>query len=92
MHREHGNFVRSKDTSNKLKVITELLKRIRNDNYDSPCKVFECRNKVIKRDETTIPFSKDIIYLDSKYTDNLRKQDKQLVFGMLAKHLDSFWD
>ncbi|UUW39881.1 hypothetical protein VP14_194 [Vibrio phage VPMCC14] len=92
MHSKYGNLVRSDDTSHKLKVITELLKRIRNNCYDKPCEVFQCRNKIIKRNETTIPFNKDIIYLDSKYTDKLRKQDKDLAFGMLAKYLDEFWD
>lgn len=36
--------------------------------------------------------SNDIVYLDYKYQDACRKYDKEYCFGLIAKHLDTFWD
>ena len=83
MHHKNGNLVRSEATSKKLKVITELLKRIRDDEYDNPCKVFTKRNKTS---------GCGYVYINHKHQYKQRKQDKEYVFKLLAKHLDTFWD
>lgn len=92
MHSKHGNLVRSNDTSKKLKLITELLKRIRNSEYDKPCEVFNNRNIVIPKQNDSPIYKNDIVYLDYKYQDARRKYDKEYCFGLIAKHLDTFWD
>lgn len=92
MHSKHGNLVRSNDTSKKLKLITELLKRIREDNYDEPCEVFNNRNIVIHKQKDSSIYKDEIVYLDYKYQDARRKYDKEYCFGLIAKHLGTFWD
>lgn len=92
MHHKYGNLVRSESTSKKLKVITELLKRIRDDKYNTPCKVFIKRNCTIVAEHSVLPLSEDYQYIQQKYQDKQRKQDKEYVFKLLAKHLDTFWD
>ena len=82
MHHKHGNLVRSESTSKKLKVITELLNRLREDKYNKVCKVFDSRNF----------YGYGFVCTDFKHQHKQRKQDKEYVFKLLAKHLDTFWD
>tara|TARA_Y100000588_G_scaffold244854_1_gene259058 strand:- start:6530 stop:6886 length:357 start_codon:yes stop_codon:yes gene_type:complete len=83
MHHKYSDLVRSESTAKKLKIIAELLKRIRKDEYDTPCKVFTKRNKTS---------GCGYVYINYKHQYKQRKQDKEYVFKLLAKHLDTFWD
>ena len=92
-HKKHGHFVRSNDTSNKLKIVSELLKRLIADDYDEPCKVFNSRNKTLsKGNNFGINFDEDFTYLKSEHSISRRNQDKQMLFKLLDKHLFEFWD
>lgn len=92
-HQKHGHLVRSKDTSRKLKLVSELLKRLIADDYDEPCKIFNSRNKTLRKGNNFgIYLDEDFTYLKSEHSNMLRKQDKKLLFKLLEKHLDTLWD
>lgn len=92
-HKKHGHLLRSNSTSKKLKLVSELLKRLIADNYDEPCKVFNSRNKTLsKGNNFGINLDEDFTYLRSEYSISRRNQDKKMLFKLLEKHLFEFWD
>lgn len=92
-HSKHGDLVRSDDTSRKLKLVSELLKRLIADDYDAPCKVFNSRNKTLSKGNSFgISFDEDFTYLKSEHSLSRRNQDKRMLFKLLEKHLFEFWD
>lgn len=94
LHRERGHLLRSDDTSRKLKLVSDVLRRIIDDEYDKPCKVFQCRNKIFKRGLFLEKFDieEDMVYLDLKYQNKQRQADVDFVFSFMAKNLQTFWD
>ncbi|ALM62002.1 hypothetical protein AXI64_gp010 [Vibrio phage qdvp001] len=92
-HKKHGHLLRSNSTSRKLKLVSELLKRLIADDYDEPCKIFNSRNKTLpKGNNFGINLDEDFTYLKSEYSNYLRNQDKKMLFNLLNKHLFEFWD
>ena len=82
-HRDKGHLLGSKRTGHQMKVVSGVLKRIIEDEYDKPCRVFTSRNKFT---------SSEFEYLDLKYQNKHRQADIDFVFDMMKKHLLSWWD
>lgn len=89
-HRDKGHLLRSKRTSHQMKVVSGVLKRIIEDEYDKPCRVFTSRNKMTS--SAKIFGNEEFEYLDLKYQNKHRQADIDFVFDMIKKHLLSWWD
>lgn len=86
MHKEHGNIVRSKRTSKEMTLCLQLIKRIREDDYLAPNKVFTSRNWRTNGHFGVEPFD------FNPESDKLLQQDLNYLMDYLKKHLLSFWD
>lgn len=90
LHRERGHLLRSHRTARELKTVSGLLKRIIDDNYDKPNKVFTSRNKLTSC--AKMFGNDDFEYLDFKYQNKNRQADIDFAFELMKKHLLSWWD
>jgi len=88
MHTKHGNLVRSEATGRDMKIVANVLKRIRDDNYDDINPVFECRNKRL----SSLTCDKEYYMLAVKYQAKRRQADIDYALDMMKKHLLSWWD
>lgn len=90
-HQRYGNLLRSEETSKKMLIAANLIKRIKDDEvYSCPNKVFTKRNGCVKAgvlfEEDFVPFE---YCLES---DEKRKEDLKYLFKFLEKSLFGFWD
>lgn len=88
MHTKHGNLIRSEATGRDMKIVANVLKRIRDDNYDDTNPVFECRNKRL----SSLTCDKEYYMLAVKHQAKRRQADIDYAFDMMKKHLLSWWD
>lgn len=92
-HSKHGHLVCSKDTAKQLKLVSALIKRIREDDvYSLQCKVFNSKNAtydgaVVKALQLE-PFTRTKVEIENKQ----RKQDLQYLFKIMEKKMFSWWD
>lgn len=89
-HNDKGHLLRSKHTSHQMKVVSGVLKRIIEDDYDKPCRVFASRNKMTSA--AKIFGNEDFEYLDLKYQNKHRQADIDFVFDVMKKQILSWWD
>lgn len=88
MHTKHGNLIRSEATGRDMKIVANVLKRIRDDNYDDINPVFECRNKRF----SSLTGDKEYYMLDMKYQNKRRQDDIDFAFDTMKKQLLDWWD
>lgn len=88
MHTKHGNLIRSEATGRDMKIVANVLKRIRDDNYGDINPVFECRNKRL----SSLTGDKEYYMLAVKYQAKRRQADIDYAFDVMKKHLLSWWD
>ncbi|MCP3683187.1 MAG: hypothetical protein GY861_10890 [bacterium] len=89
MHANRGNLVKSVRTSREMKIAVNLIARIEDNNYDTPNKVFPCRNGHVNSSD----FGWDIgDFYYNKAGDDLRKQDIDYLFNFMKKHILTWWD
>lgn len=89
-HRDDGHLLRSHRTAKQLRIVSGVLKRIIDDNYDAPNKVFISRNKMTSCAE--IFGNEEFEYLDFKWQEKHRQADIDFAFDMMKKHLLNWWD
>lgn len=88
MHTKHGNLIRSEATGRDMRIVANVLKRIRDDNYGDINPVFECRNKRF----SSLTGDKEYHILDMKYQNKRRQADIDFAFDMMKKSLSDWWD
>ena len=89
MHKERGCLVRSDVTAKQMKIAAALIKRINEDEYSSPNKVFGCRNRHIQGDFCGLG-AEGFSYNPKEQ--ELRKQDVEYLFDFMKKHVLTWWD
>jgi hypothetical protein len=89
-HRERGHLIRSKHTAKQLKTLSVVLRRIKEDEYDVPNKVFTSRNNLVKANGRFD--GEDFEYLDLKYQNRQRQADIDFAFDMVKHRLLDWWD
>ncbi|QVV97205.1 hypothetical protein 1992IndM4_0165 [Vibrio phage ICP1] len=94
-HRDDGHLLRSHRTAEQLRIVSGVLRRIIDDEYDTPNKVFISRNRKsscgnIFKDDWE--WMEDFEYLDFKWQDKRRQADIDFAFDMMKKKLLSWWD
>lgn len=89
MHKERGGLVRSDVTSKQMKIAAALIKRINEDEYSSPNKVFGCRNGHIQGNFCGL--GNEGFSYNTKEQE-LRKQDVEYLFDFMKKHVLTWWD
>ena len=89
MHKERGCLVRSDATAKQMKIAAALIKRINEDSYDTPNKVFDCRNTYIKG--TFCGIENEVFSYNPKGHE-LRNQDVEYLFDFIKKHVLHWWD
>ncbi|ADX88980.1 hypothetical protein TUST1-15_00140 [Vibrio phage ICP1_2005_A] len=90
-HRDDRHLVRSHRTTKQLRIVSGVLRRIIDDNYDAPNKVFISRNRKIEG--YTKIFGEDgYTYLDFKWQEKHRQADIDFAFDMMKKWLLGWWD
>lgn len=94
-HENHGHFVRSKDTAKELRVLSHILKRVREDNYT------EDKIDFVEKDGTL--FGGDFVQKPNtlpsyqaksfyKLTQKQRTDDLKLACKIIERKLLTFWD
>lgn len=89
-HKEDGHLLRSNHTSKQLRIVSGVLRRIIDDEYDTPNKVFTSRNQVTSH--AKMFDIEEFEYLDFKWQDKRRKADIDFAFDMMKKQLLNWWD
>lgn len=89
-HSKDGHLLRSHHTAKQLRIVSGVLKRIIDDNYDAPNKVFISRNKMTSC--AKMFGSEEVGYLDFKWQNKRRQADIDFVFDMFKRCLLTWWD
>lgn len=95
LHKEHGHLVRSEDTAKELLVISELLKRIREDKYLDSVQGYEhTEGKLFGGKFYQVPNTLPSINAKKFYRmrEQVKKDDLSLVCKILERKLFTFWD
>lgn len=83
-HKDDGHLLRSHHEAKQLRIVSCVLKRIIDDNYDAPNKVFISRNSKIEGYNKIFGES-GYTYLDFKWQDKRRQADINVV-GLRREH------
>ncbi len=88
-HKTKGNLLRSDKTAKEMRIASELIKRIKDDEYDKPNKVFDSKNGHIEADSMGLGLE---AFSYSKNADQRKKEDLTYLMDLMKKHLLGWWD
>lgn len=94
-HKNHGHLVRSEEAAKELKVVSFLLKRIREDEYYDDKQVFILKDSAILGGEfeqvpNTLPSRKAKSFY--KLVEKMKKDDLELACKIMQRKLFTWWD
>lgn len=95
LHRDHGHLVRSEETAKELLVLSELLKRIREDKYIDSVQGYKSEEGKLFDGEffqkpNTLPSIKSKNFY--KMREQAKKNDLSLACKLIERKLFTFWD
>lgn len=96
-HKNHGHLVRSEQTAKELRVLSNLIKRVREDNYtedkvelvNTGKKSWMSGWEFVQKKNTLPNYNAKSFY---KLTQKQRQNDLKLVCKMMERKLFSWWD
>lgn len=89
-HKDHGHLVRSEETAKELKVMSLLLKRIREDKYYEDKQVFVLEDFEFEQVPNTLPSRKAKSFY--KLVEKMKKDDLELTCKIMQRKLFTWWD
>ena len=95
LHRDHGHLVRSEETAKELLLLSELLKRIREDKYIDGVQGYKSEEGKLFGGEffqkpNTLPSIKSKNFY--KMREQAKKNDLSLACKLIERKLFTFWD